>query len=181
MTDNEQNINWLISTHGSFLQQFGLNQVKIVADYDSWKISNSDPSIPNYLCELIRQASLYNIKNAKTEEEFYKSKLQLDIKMLEFSTNGKNEEKNYILGQIHFDKLILSRLTLPYKFHVQINANNCCPYCAKKDKKTFTLEKVIENKYLPFTKCIKEEGCSCSYSIVPLHDEEGKLIPKETE
>jgi hypothetical protein len=52
--------------------------------------------------------------------------------------------KNYLLGQIHFDKLMISKLTLPFKFDVQINSSNCCSYCAKKNKQTHSFEKVIE-------------------------------------
>jgi len=179
MSDKERNLDWLLSTQGEFLQQFGFDQAKIIEDYDSWKIINNDSSATNFLFELLRQASLYNNRNAKTEEEFYNSKLLLDSKMLEYSSGGQTENKNYFLGQIHFDKLLISRLTLPFKFDVQIDATNCCSDCAKKDKRILTLENVLANKYLPFAKYKNEEGCCCSYSIVPLRDENGKLIPKD--
>jgi len=179
MSHNDRNLDWLILTHGEFLQQFGIDKDQIISNYDPWKNNNSDISITNYFCELLRQASLYNIKNANTEEEFYNTKLLLDTKMLEYGTTGRTENKNYFLEQIHFDKLLISRLTLPFKFNVQIDASNCCSYCAKKNKQIFTLEKVLEKKYLPFAKCKNEDGCCCSYSIVPLHDENGKLVPRD--
>jgi len=179
MAENEFNIDWLILTHGEFLNQFGIDRDKIFANYYFWKNNNPDNLITNYFCELLRQAGLYNVKNADTEEEFYNSKLQLDSKMLEYATNLEKEPKNYLLKQIHFDKLMISRLTLPFKFDVQINSDKCCSYCAKKNKKVFPFEKAIEKHYLPFIKCKNENGCSCFYSVIPLNDKYGKLVPKD--
>ena len=178
MANTELNLDWLISTQGDFLFEFGIDRDKIISDYATWKQTSSSNSVIDYFCELLRQASLSNIKNANTEEEFYNSKLQLDIKMLEFLTRTK-ENENYLSGQIHFDKLMISRLTLPFKFDVQINSDNCCSYCNKKNKLIFSFEKVIEKKYLPFNKCKREDLCTCTYSIIPIYDENGKLISQD--
>jgi hypothetical protein len=64
--------------------------------------------------------------------------------------------------------IMVYRLTLPYKFDVQIKVDNCCPYCAKQNNKIYSLEKAIINKYLPHATCKNEKECKCSYSIVPL-------------
>jgi hypothetical protein len=178
MPDNELNLDWVISTHSEFLQKFGITKDKIITGYDSWKANNPDNSIRNYFCELLRQACVYIAKNADTEEEFFNSKLELDTKMLEYAVNLTEEAKNYLVGEIHFDKLMISHLTLPFKFEVQIDSDNCCSYCAKKNKKIFSFEKVLEKKFLPFAKCKREDGCNCTYSIIPLHDENGRLIEK---
>src|SRR5215213_7293955 len=150
MAETEFNLDWLISIHGQFLNQFGIDQDKIIAGYDTWKSNNTDNPITHYFCELLRQGSLYIMKNADSEESYYNLRLLLDSKMLEYSAS---EKKNNLLGQIHFDRLMISRLTLPFKFDVEINSSGCCSYCSKKDKKIFSLEKILEKKYLPFSKC----------------------------
>ncbi len=179
MSDNEFNIDWLISAHGEFLQQFGFTKDRIITGYNSWKDNNPATSIRKYFCDLLRQASLYNIKNANTEQEFYTSKLQLDTRILEYATDLEEEVRNFLLGQTHFDKLMISRLTLPFKFDVQINSPDCCSYCAGKNKKVFSFEKILEKKYLPFARCKRENGCNCAYSIIPLYDDSGKLLQQD--
>lgn len=165
MEKDDFNLDWLISSHGQFLSQFGIDRDKIVEGYHIWKDNNKDESITQYFCELLRQGGLYIAKSADSEIEYYSLRLQLDTKMLEYSMP---ENKNDVLRQIHFDELMISNLTLPFKFDVQINSSGCCSYCSKKDKKTYSFEKILEKKYLPFSKCKNENGYSCSYSIVPL-------------
>jgi hypothetical protein len=179
MSSDNLNLEWIILTHGDFLQKFGIDKERINSTHSSWQIENSDKTITEYFYELLRQATLYIIKNTDTEEDYYNSKFLLDKKMLDYGHTLSKDERNFLLGQIHFDRLQISRLTLPFKFDIQIESTNCCLYCDKNNKKIFTFEKVLEKKYLPFRNCKNENGCICSYSVVVRHDENGKLISKD--
>ncbi len=170
MLDKELDLNWLILNHSEFLQQFGIDRDKIITDYILFEQKESGNSVLDYLAELLTKASLFNIKTADTEERYYKAKLKLDNKALEFFAKLGKGNKNYLLRQIHFDKLMISKSTLPFKFDIQIDSNDCCLYCAKKNKKIFTFEKIIEKQYLPLKQCKREDGCCCSYSVVPSDD-----------
>ena|SRR5690349_6166623 len=180
MADNELTLDWLIANQGEFLQQFGIDHHKIITGYESWKSNYPEHLITGYFCELLRQASLFNMKHAQTEEEYYSVNIQIVSKKLEFSPHLSMENKIYLQGHIHLNKLSVSYSTLPYLFNVQIKADNCCLYCRKKDKQIFPLEKVIKRSYLPFAKCKNESGCNCSYIIVPLIDDMGNLVMKNT-
>lgn len=173
-------LHWIISNHGDFLKRFGFDRDKITAEYEEWKKNHPDYVTTNHLfLELLRQATLFNMKNANTEEEFASISVEIISKQLGVSSGLSNEHRNYLTGLLHLNKLMISRLTLPFKFDVQIKATDCCSYCNKKNNKIYSLEKVIQRKYLPYVKCKNESGCNCSYSIVPLVDESGNLVPKE--
>ena len=179
MSIDNRNLDWLILTHATFLQKFEIDEERIIVKHSSWQIENPDKTITEYFYELLRQASQYNIKYSDTEEDYYASKLLLDNKMLDYGSTLSKDERNYLLEQIHFDKLQISRLTLPFKFDVQIESTNCCLYCDKNNKKIFTFEKVLQKKFLPFRKCKNANGCICSYSVIALHDENGNLISND--
>jgi hypothetical protein len=179
MSNNKKDIEWLLENHGEFLQQFGIYEDSIIDGYRSWLSQNPTGLINNFFCDLLRQAGLYNAKNAKNEEDAYDNKLLLDTKLLEYAINLGVEQRNYLVSEIHFDRLNISRVTLPFKFDIQIESRDCCKYCSTRHKKTYTLAKVFENKYLPFTKCTRQEGCICCYKVIPLYDENGKLISSD--
>jgi hypothetical protein len=54
MADIELNLNWLITNHKEFLQQFGIDQNRIIDNYAFWKQTNSDSSVIDYFVELLR-------------------------------------------------------------------------------------------------------------------------------
>jgi hypothetical protein len=164
-------ISWIISNHGVFLERFGFDREKILHAYEIWKTTYPDYVNTNhFFLELLRQASLLNTKIANTEEEFASTNIEILSRRLEVSTDLSREDRDYFLQQLHLNKLMIFRSTLPFKFDVQIKSANCCTYCAKQNNRMYTLEKVIVKKYLPHARCKKEEGCKCSYTIVPLID-----------
>lgn len=179
MSEHNADLNWLLVNHGDFLEKFGITKDIIAFGHHEWSKENKETPVIEYLGDLLGQALLLIAKNSNTEVEYYTSKLQIEEKMLELSLSIGKENRHYLLQQIHFDKLMISKVTLPFKFDIQINSDTCCSHCVKKDKKIFSFEKVLEKKYLPFTRCINKDGCCCSYSIVPLSDENGILIPND--
>ena len=178
MSNNRAVLNLLISKEGDFLKGFGFNETKILNEFIIWRENNSENSTEKFFSELLKIASLYNMKNANTQIEYYTSQLIINTKFLENGDYFGECDKNYWLEQIHLNKLIISNLTLSYKFDVQICANNCCSYCDKKNKKILTFEKAIQKKYLPFKKCTNK-NCTCSYATIPLLNENGDLVPND--
>jgi hypothetical protein len=64
-------LNWIISNHGPFLERFAFDRDKIIKKYEIWKTTYPEYMTTNHFFrELLRQASLSNIKNANTEEEY---------------------------------------------------------------------------------------------------------------
>jgi hypothetical protein len=164
-------LDWIISNHGNFLERFGFNRDKIINEYETWKTTYPDYLTTSYFFgELLRQASLFNIKHANTEEEYASVNVEIISRKLEVSGDLSRENRDYLLQQLHINKLMISKLTLPYEFDVQIKAANCCSYCTKQNNKIYSFGKIIAKKYLPHARCKNEEGCKCSYSIVPLSD-----------
>lgn len=173
-------LNWIVSNHGEFLEKFGFTYDKIIAEHKVWTVNHPEYLATDYfLCELFRQAILFNIKNAKTEEEFINNNIEIISKMLAIQTVLSQENRYSLEQQLHLDRLMLSNLTLPFKFDVQIKTNNCCSYCNKKNNKVYPLAKILEKNFLPFSKCKNEDKCKCTYSVVPLVDEKGNLLPKD--
>lgn len=113
MPDNKLSLDWLILNHGEFLGQFGIDREKIVAGYSIWSKTETSCPIRAYLCELLRQAALFIIKNAENENEFYRTKLLIDTKMLEFSIDNGKEMRTYLLKQIRFDQIMIEKLARP--------------------------------------------------------------------
>ena len=164
-------LNWIFSTHGNFLGRFGFDRHKIVAEYDTWKVSHPEYlTTSHFFGELLRQAVLYNMQHADSELEYATTSVEIISRMLEFSKDLSRENRNYITQRLYLDKLIISRETLPFKFDVQIKGGNCCSYCDRQNGKIFSLEKIFEKGYLPHGKCKNAGSCKCSYLIVPLID-----------
>jgi hypothetical protein len=109
-------------------------------------------------------------KNAENEKQFYELKLEFDQFKYEFETTIHGMDGYAYLQQIHLDKLLILKHTLLYNFDVEINSNECCKGCFKKDKKKFSLEKAIAKKPLPNPKCTRPGGCNCFYSPIPKLD-----------
>ena len=161
-----KDLNSLIHNHAEFLRQFGIESSRIRDEYELWQDKNPDKTINTYFGELLRQASLFIIKNADTEDEYYSKQLEIHLKTLEILEPAKSEARHYILRQIHFCRLMVFRSTVPVDFDVRIDSNNCCSYCNKRNKKTYSFERVLEKEFLPFVKCSRTNDCICSYSVV---------------
>ena len=113
-------LNWIVSNHGDFLSRFQLDKEKIEASYLSWQENNSNyDTSDHFLGELLRQASLYNIKHSNNEMEYVSRNIDILILQLEHSGHLSAEHKRNLVRQLHFNNLQLSRLTLPFKFNVQ--------------------------------------------------------------
>ena len=133
MGDSKLDLDWLVSNYGEFLGKFAIDKNVIDNEYSDWLKHNDKNSPIDFLLRLFRKATLHIIKNAATQQEYYNWKLELDLQTWEFLLAYKRPNRNYYLEQIHFDKLMISYLTSPSKFLVQIDSNNCCPYCLKKN------------------------------------------------
>src|SRR4030095_12145302 len=99
-------LNWIISNHGDFLERLGINRDKIIAEYETWKTSYPDStSTSDFFGELLRQATLYNIKHADTEEEYANTNIEISSRKLEFCGPHSRENRYFLLQQLHFNKL----------------------------------------------------------------------------
>ena len=165
-------LNWIISNHGDFLKRFELDKEKIEGSYVLWQANYSNYDTTEYFfSELLRQASMYNIKHANNEKEYVGYNIALLTLQLKYSSHFSREQKSYLIRQLHFNNLQHSSLTLPFKFNVQIKSNGCCAYCTKQNNKTFALEIVLKKQFLPHARCDNTVECKCFYSIIPLTEE----------
>ena len=101
-------IDWIIF----FLKQFQLDEEKIRESYLSWQAAHPDfDTTDHFLCELLRQAALYNIKYANSEKEYVANNIAILKLQLEHSSHLSREQKSYLAQQLRFNNLQHSRLT----------------------------------------------------------------------
>lgn len=162
----------IISEYGEFLCKFGMSKDEIEFGHQIWRENEINNSTFNYFLHLIGNASLWIARHSNSELEYFEYKLEIDETLFEFRENLTKEYMNYLIGEINYDKLLISYHTLPFRFNVQIFANDHCSICKKWDKKIVTVDKIVEKKTFSFEKCKNSNGCGCSYSIIPLLDGE---------
>lgn len=176
MPRNKQilDLDWLVKKYLSFLQQFGMNEDNIRSYFIVWS-KNRHPLIKDYLWFIFQQLLIESTKQSHSASEIYRHQITIYSEMLSFRRRVEKVKANEIL-QLLLEAEVLKAITdTDLKLDVKINSGYCCPYCDSLNNKNFAVDDILENKYLGSNNCTNQFGCNCTYSFIPLRNEDGSL------
>lgn len=153
------------ATYGDFFERFREQQRSLESDIVAWQNENPEGSIKDYVTKCFSEAFAYMSRHANTELEFSKWKLEFDTHTWNFKRKSDSSDANFWLRQIHIDKVIIAVHSEKLPLQVSISSKLCCSKCARHDGKQVSLESILKGRHIPYSNCINEEHCKCSYII----------------
>ena len=170
-------IDWLIKNYLSFFNDFALSENYIRDYFEEWKINNRD-RIEDYIWHLFNLLLSENAYNAKDLYSFYKKNDSIYTQMLYFRRKYENNSANEIKRLIDKNKIDLYNEDSKYELEVFIITTKDCKACIGLESQVFSIEEASQGDIIPYDKCDRYIGCTCSYSIKAKKNSNGRLIRK---
>lgn len=171
----ELTIDTVIKKYLSFFLKYGITELGIRNSYFKESASGAT-NVKDFVWNLFQTLLADTAKQSKTESELYSYHRDIYFQMLLFRRKHDKAKANDLL-QLFFDAEIKRNLCeTNLQLNVIVISGVCCESCDALNKKTYSPEDVLTNKYLGSNNCSNPKGCNCTYSFVAVRDSNGRLI-----
>ena len=148
--------------------------------YQEWQNSNH-VFFNDFLWSLFNKAISINGKNFSStgnEKEFYFINSIIYYNMSDFrrEEGASKTVINKLLSLAEESRLNEIKTSSGIKYQVVVIGGKCCDFCDKLNNNRYDFTDYILNPRLDKKKCTNERGCSCTTSVVPMRDKNGKLM-----
>lgn len=161
-----KDLDWLVKEYGVFFQKFGIDKTALQSHYNEWKGQSGQSAVTDYLWYLFHVLIGETKKQVASPSDLHRNLHEIYLLMLEFRVNVEGQKDNALVQLIIKNRILQWQAELPYPFHLQAVALNCCAHCESINGQVFTSEQVMHNTHFATEACTKETGCSCGYMPV---------------
>lgn len=160
-----------------FFKDYGLTTNDIKEDYKKFSVESPGSSSNDFIWQLFQGLIVEVSKTSKDLSEMYRKQERVYYEMASFvreyeGSNGNLYKQLGFACQLHS----LSSEVTGFIMEVEVMSGSCCEYCNQFHSRRFSIEEVLNNKYLASEKCTNEFNCNCCYAVLPKKDTNGNLI-----
>ena len=163
-----KNLDWLVKEYGAFFHSFGIGKEALETHYEEWKQQTGTQAVTDYLWYLFHVLIGETKKQVADPGDLHRNLHEIYMQMLSFRVGVEKQKDNTLVQLIIQNKVRQWQAELPYPFHLQAVALNCCPHCESINGQLFEPRQVLHNPHFASRECTKESGCSCGYIPVAI-------------